>query len=329
MFSSIVRGFNIIGDSVKVFFRHPLLLIPLLITWCVFAPVILACDFFIDFESMSIPQVWIINITVLFIFTFCLSFSCAILLEMIEHIENNEEPDFIKALLDTLSFNLVRMVPLIFMWTIIWIILLFLQALFSPKKRRRSSSRQSFSAKNAAASLSGQNGRSGSLAYFFKLLQKKVRMVVFLILPAICWENKGFFSAIKRGLSVYKQNLVTFLSGFAMSETIAFIIFIPIAFLFGWSSKAETELPDIVWYVCILYTAMAWSYSIFIEQMFCADLFLWHKKWEKAVEIAEKNGQDPPNIEDIPMPSLLDEVPDLLEESGIHSKARNVIGDRK
>jgi hypothetical protein len=41
-------------------------------------------------------------------------------------------------------------------------------------------------------------------------------------------------------------------------------------------------------------------------------LFMWHKKWEAASQKAQAAGKPIPAMSEIPMPSLLDDIPDLL-----------------
>jgi hypothetical protein len=72
-------------------------------------------------------------------------------------------------------------------------------------------------------------------------------------------------------------------------------------------------LPDIAWIITIIYAAFAWSYSIYLEQMFSANLYLWHLRWEKECIEAQRAGRQLPALRDVPRPSILDEVPDLLE----------------
>jgi hypothetical protein len=51
---------------------------------------------------------------------------------------------------------------------------------------------------------------------------------------------------------------------------------------------------------------------MYLEQMFTAELFLWYKNWEDKVRIAKDTGQQPPKMNDVNQPSLLDEHSDLV-----------------
>lgn len=137
-------------------------------------------------------------------------------------------------------------------------------------------------------------------------------MVVFLILPAIAWDNLSFWQSVKKGLVTFKSNLSAFVTGFVLTELASFIIFLPPVILFYISDKLKISFPDLVWIITITYIAFAWSYSIYLEQMFSAELYLWNHKWEKEVARAQAENRPIPTLNDIPKPSVLDEVNDLL-----------------
>ena len=78
-------------------------------------------------------------------------------------------------------------------------------------------------------------------------------------------------------------------------------------------SNKGIEFSDMSWYICILYIGIAWSYSIYLEQMFAAELYLWQMKYEKEVAKAKRVGDKIPEFNDIKRPFVLDEIPDLIE----------------
>jgi len=98
----------------------------------------------------------------------------------------------------------------------------------------------------------------------------------------------------------------------AQAGFVSTVVFLPVSLLFFVSYKAEITFPDWVWIVTVIYTAFAWSYSVYMEQMFAASLYLWNYKWEKELAKAKAENRPAPTINDIPKPSLLDGVNDLL-----------------
>ena len=93
----------------------------------------------------------------------------------------------------------------------------------------------------------------------------------------------------------------------------AFIVFLPLGVLFFVSSRMEAELPDFVWFSALLYGGVSWSYIMFLEQMFTAEIYLWHLMWEREVQKAEEKGEHPPrSLRHIRRPTILDNIPELL-----------------
>lgn len=134
-------------------------------------------------------------------------------------------------------------------------------------------------------------------------------------LPAIAWENMGFWKATKKGIAVFRAHLSEFVTGFVLTEGVALLIFLPPALLFYITGEVEITLPDYVWVITIIYIAFAWSYSIYLEQMFTAELYLWNMKWEKEVAKAQAEGKPIPSMREVPRPSVLDEVHELIDRS--------------
>lgn len=308
MFQDIKRGWQLIKESIKVFYRHPKFIIPLLIIWLIYAPIILYLKYWFDWDAYTGSQIFLIVFGIIFIFAFLLSFSCSVLLELIQQLESGQRMSVVSAFKDTLTHNITKILPIVLVWTIIWFLLLVIQALLSKSGKKE---KESFSAENAAKTLAGYQKFSLSKA-FFKALEKGVRMVVFLILPPIAWENLSFWKSVKKGIAVFKSNLSTFVTGFVLTELAAAIIVLPPALLFYISDEIEISFPDWVWVITIIYIAFAWSYSIYLEQMFSAELYLWHRRWEKEVVKAQAENRSIPTLNDIPRPSVLDEVNDLL-----------------
>lgn len=79
-------------------------------------------------------------------------------------------------------------------------------------------------------------------------------------------------------------------------------------------------LPEYAWVLTIMYIAFVWSYSVYLEQMFAAGLYLWHMKWERAVGNAQRDGTPIPSMRQIPQPSILDDVHELIEKPEMASQ---------
>jgi hypothetical protein len=301
---------TIIKAAFVLFGRHPKILLPLLIVWSVYAPIIIWYKFFYDGTNNYTVAFGIITS-----FSFILSMSCSILLELIEDLETGKPSSLLRATGHSLLFNFPRAIFLILLWTLVWFFLCVLQAICSKKK---DSSSDEFNASNAAKAVAGLDGDFSLSAAFFDALRKGVRMLVFLIMPAISWEGRGPVSSFKRGLNILKSNLGEFTKGFLLTELTSTLIFLPVSVLliFLWFTRKmgiDQHLSAEFWTVVFIYIAFAWSFSIYLEQMFCAELYLWHLKWEDAIRVAKQKGRKgPTSISQVKKPCLLDEVNDLI-----------------
>ena len=73
----------------------------------------------------------------------------------------------------------------------------------------------------------------------------------------------------------------------------------------------DIQVPDSIWLITIIYCAFGWSYSILMEQIFTAELYLWNARWEQELEQTAHNDDNSPKLADVRRPSLLDEYTDL------------------
>lgn len=304
MLSGVKNGWQLIKHSVKVFDTYPKLIVPLLISWLFYGAVVLYLDFGINFDALTASQVLLVVLATLFIFALLLTFSASVLLEMIEQHENGERIDLSVAFKDTFIKNSYRLLPIVIIWTIIWFLIIIIESLFTSKDGDKNTN-EPVTAENAAKTLAG-SGDASFASLSFDAIKKGVRMVVFLVLPAVTWEQKGSWQSIKRGLSVFKSNLSEFATGYALTGAISLLVFLPVGLVVFGSTEMNVNIPEWGWILVIIYTAFAWSYQMYLEQMFTAGLYLWHLKWEESVAAAEQGNRETPSMSDVPRPSLLD-----------------------
>ncbi len=307
MFEFITGGLGLLWDSVKALLRYPKFLIPLLMVWLIYAPITLYLYFNFTGAGYSVGALLLILAGLIYLFALLFSFSCVLLLELIQQHETGKPFSLAAALSETITKDLVSILIISFIWAAIWFVLTIIDIIVKAAQGKRRGSRPPPSPQAAAAALSGTGGVFSWISLGIHMIEKLVRMTVFLILPAVAWEDKNAFSAIGRGLSVLKDHVGEFLTAYATTGILSTLIFLPAILVVLFVQNA----PDIVWYLVIAYTAIAWTFSIYIEQMTVALLFLWHKKWEVAADEALKAGKPVPKLEDVPMPSLLNDVNDL------------------
>jgi len=281
---------------------------PILLCWLIYAPCIIYFKYFFNWDAFNFSQILLIVFFI--IFGFCTLFSIAafLLLELIEQLERGQKLRISKAIYETFIEDIPRAFPIIIIWSLIFFILTVLEALVSKEDKK---DKGEFSLKNAAKTLAGYE-KFSLTKLTFDALQKGLRMMAFLIYPAIAWENLSTIKAIKKGFTTLRMNVTECVSGYLLTWAAAAIVFFPPGLLLYISDKADLELPDPVWLVTIIYIAFAWSFTLYLEQMFTALLYMWNKKWEAEVYAAEKAGKPIPKLRDVKQPSLLDDIPDLI-----------------
>jgi hypothetical protein len=303
----IKSGTELVVDSIRVFRRYPRLVVPLLATWVCIAGASLWLRFGVSTDGLSMTVTLALGFGVILLQALLLSISCSILLEMVEQVERGGTPSLGEATADTLEENLLSMLPIVLVWSLVWFLLSVIEALFEDDSRGE----EDYSPENAARALAGED--TSLLGAGIDALKKGIRMLVFLVLPAIAWEDRGFRGAVRRGYDIFRENIVAFATGFTLTYIVAGLLFLPVSLLLWTVSEGLMTLSPTGWYLVIVYIGAVWSFSIYLEQMFVADLFLWHKEWEQAVSAAEREGRDKPSIRDVPRPTLLDDVASLQE----------------
>ncbi len=321
MFAGVNNGLELIRESLKAFRRYPSLLIPLLGCWIVYAPVIVYFHFLFPWDDYSVGQQLLVLFGIILFLSFLLSASCLFLLERIREIETAGRLGWAKSVYGVAA-NLAGALPITLTWAVIWFVITVIEMLFrrgggdeDEEGETDPEMATEMTAENVAEVLGGYGEFSLSRA-FFDALKKGVRMLAFLILPAIAWENRGTLAAYKKGLGVAASHKSEFATGFVVTELLAAIVFLPPAVLFFLSGRLEVDFPDWVWFLTIIYIGFAWSFSMLLEQLFTAELYLWHLLWERDCERARENGKPEPSLQEVKRPSIMNRVPDLSRAMG-------------
>lgn len=313
------KGWQLVVHALNVFRVYPVFLAPIFLVWIVYA----AGTLYLRYDyGWKLHGAWT-DTGVAFLFIFALSFlilmSFATVLEMIRQSETGR-PSLAQAIGRAVGRDMLGVLPLAIVWAIIWLVLTIIEAILS-NSNNDSDDDDALTAQNAAMTLANFSNFSFSEA-FIDALQKGVRMVMFLILPAIAWEHLGFFKGVKKGLAVFRAHLGLFGTGYALTYAAAAIVFIPAAIVLTLGTGHHGDAPLIhfpawVWMATIIYMGCAWSLSLYLEQMFMAQLYLWHMKWEQAMAQAAAEGKPAPAFQSVPRPELLTKTPGLFTGNAV------------
>lgn len=305
MFAGLKNGVLLFGAVIKAVARYPVLILPLLFVWACYAPMVVYLYFYFDWESATAIQGLGIVLGFISAVSVLLSASCFMLLEQIRLIESGEKIGWLSPIGVTAK-NVWQALPITLAWAIIWFLITIIEMII---RRKDTGTDQQATPENIARALGGDGNFSISAA-FFDALKKGVRMIAFLIFPAIAWENHQ--SPIRRGLSVARSHKTEFATGFVLTEVAATIVFIPPAIVFAIADNTDAVISDEVWFYVIIYSGFAWSFSLLLEQLFTAELYLWDLKWREACALAARTEKPAPKLADVPRPSIMDDKADLL-----------------
>ena len=305
--------FFTISDTFKIFCKYPVLALPLLISWIIYAYIAVYFQFDFNTEGLTVPIGLVLVFLIILIYCILFSIGSFIMLEMIEHIETGKQPNFFKALSDTFIKNFIKALPIMIVWAIIWFFVEVIEALTRNKNRNddNDENSQEKSYKNIAKTISGYQELS-LRTLTFDLIQSGVRMVVFYIYPAIAWEDETTLNAVKKGFAGIKSNALNFVTSFFTIEMVTYFIFLPAVLMIWFADEFNINYSELTWRLLIIYIACSFAYYLYLQQMSAAILYMWNMKWQKAVQDAIKEGREVPKLEDIKRPDLLDDIPDLL-----------------
>jgi len=190
-FSSVAEGWRLLIDSFRVLVKKPVFLVPIFFSWIVFASIVLYLRYYSEIPPRYLGILYVYSIVFLITITVCIA--NIIMLEFMQQIESGEKISFSKALKEALVLDLLKMIPIAAIWAALWLIILILKS----GQRKKSGDRAEPSPRDAARALGGVDSPSSFFSLGLRMIEKLIRMTVFLSLPAIAWENKGPFSAIK------------------------------------------------------------------------------------------------------------------------------------
>jgi len=292
----LADGWDIFTNSITFLFKKPVFIIPILFSWVVYATAIIYFRYYFPFPGDFFLDLAYIYLLILFL-TITICIANLMMLEFIQQVESGDKICFGKAVKEAVSFDLIRMLPIALVWSILWFIIVILRALTS---RKKSNNKSGPTAKDIAYTLNDAEwGPLSWLGLGLDLVEKLIRMVVFLILPAIAWENQGPISAWRKAQDILKKHTVQFLTAYSLTLAASVIMGIPLAIIFT-LDKEGVEFSTVFWTGVILYEGIVWTLGVYLEQMTTAILYLWHMKWLK-------NGAKG-NLSSIPKPGLFDHI---------------------
>jgi hypothetical protein len=296
-------GWHIFTKSCNFLFEKPVFLVPIIFSWLVVAGSSIYLRYYFPFPHSFFLGALVVFVFILFMTTVICNANI-LMLELVQQIETGNKVSFSKAFIEGATNGFIKAFPLAFTWAVFWFIIVLLRAL-TKRKRNKSSEedRSRLTSENVAYLLAGVS--SNPFSWFdlgLNMVEKMIRMVVFLSLPAIAWENRGPFKAFSKAFEVIKKHPKQFLLSYSLTFAASGVMVIPLVVIFG-LAKAGVEYSYAFWTGVIVYEGIAWTLTVYLEQMSTAMLYLWHLKWMK-------NGGNG-KLSSVQKPDLFDKIYEL------------------
>ncbi|MBU0757312.1 MAG: hypothetical protein KKF44_04550 [Nanoarchaeota archaeon] len=291
LFAGISEGWKVFKDSMTFIFRKPVFLVPIFFCWIIVAFITLYNRYYFP----NLGSFWLLILYIylqIIILAFVISMSNIVMLELVQQMESGKEASLSEAMKEAFGFDLIRVIPVALIWGILWLIIVILKALTS-KARSKSEP----SVKDAAMTLTGMNTPFSFIRLGLNMIEKLIRMVVFMALPAIAWENKSGFASFKRSFQIIKKHPAQFLTAYSLTLAAAGVMALPLIPIYI-LNELEIALPTEVWLGVIIYAGIIWTLEIYLEQMSVGLLYLWQMKWEKQGGKGELSSVERPDLFD-------------------------------
>jgi hypothetical protein len=287
-----------IGSSLRMFARYPSLLVALGLVWVgLGAAGYVALPYALDLldSAMSDTTFWLtlaaIGFCVFAVAGVALSFGCLAVLERVRQVEMGEPRSLTRMFASALS-NTVRALPIVLVWSLLLLVVNAIAVLLSGDDDDRSF-------------------KEDALDWSLRTACDAMRVLLFCSLPALAWEVGGSPRvAVKRGMTVMRRHKLEFVVGLLLTELAGWIVSLPFAAAFA-AYGLDAAVPEAVWLGAGALSLLLWTFAMLVQQLYAAELYVWHLVWEDTSERSAAAGDGPLKPDAVARPSLLDGVPAL------------------
>lgn len=300
-FTKIKSSFNLIGETIKSIWKYPILLLPIFITWLVFASITIYFKYYWDLPDDTV-LFYLTFLGIFWFITFVLTYTSSIMVVIVKQIETDWKI-LVSDAFNNSNKKIFKLLWLSFIWAIIWFLLVIIEAILSKSKKNKSSDNINY--EWVAKTLGWEWSIFSWFWLWLDILKDLIRLAIFLSIPAILWKDKWVFSWIKEWWKIIWKHPVEFLWIYGSMFLIWILMVIPLVIVFTLSDN-WIVFSDYIWIWLTIYEGIIWTFSIYMEQMSSTLLFIWHMKWEKENEKLESGKQK--QISDILMPRLTDDI---------------------
>ncbi|MFW6298207.1 MAG: hypothetical protein ACOC14_00875 [Bacillota bacterium] len=298
--NSIKNGFHITLDVFKYIKAHPKILVPIIGIKLLYVsiPVVLLVYTtlldsvvvnFLEMEYSTVVTVLILYLIVVY-FRFFETLGAAYSLELVRQNDADGSMSLLKGLGHLIARSLLRILPIILIWSALEMILKFIIAVI----------------KGILRSLTGERGSLSERGADFtgRIFNKALRLAMLMALPMVVWEKRGPIESVTDGFDAFETKAGDVFSGMGVRMFFYTLMLIPavvllsLAYRFGFLDTPFT-------FVVIAYVLILWSLDFLVEILFSTKIYLWYSAWQTKRREAFKNHETLPLIDDIEQPSFL------------------------
>ncbi len=286
---------------------YPVFIVPLLISWLCLALVFVWVGVLYPWKTWPHNVRFIIGFAVALAMGLVITMASHVSLELIQQIEEGRPISLWGASWQAVGPNLIKSLPIVFAWVTLWSMLTTIGLVLEGDEEESDGSEMH----RALRTVAGKDLSFSFSRAYLRALSKTLRMTVFLILPSIAWERSGPFRGAQRGFAALRTHTLQIATGVFSTELIVILLILPAAILLSMAGEFDAVLPVNSSAVGIIYFAFVWTFVVYIEQMFAAELYLWHLRWEAARAQVGEEQRHGLRLDDVPRPSLLDQIPEM------------------
>lgn len=269
-------AFDIVVGSFRLLRMYPVLIVPLL-------PVFLMV-LGVEFGILLINELYL-QLALIFIVAYALMFSFVFSSNMLHQIHEGQKPSLLEAISSPSS---MRLIPKVFLLSVVWFAIIMVLVAIQMALER-------FTDRDS--------GSGGIVSGIFGTLGDALRMMGFMMIPIMVFENAGLSQGFGRLKSTLRDSPITALSGLALTKTATTLIFLIIIGL----EKVLGPISLLGFLIVLVFIGVGWTLSLYLEQLFAAGLYMYSAFPEsKVVEVLLKKhlGQELPRV---PIPEIAEQ----------------------
>jgi hypothetical protein len=251
--ASAKLALDIFTGSLRLLWRYPVLIVPLLPVFVMVLGFEVALLVILGMH-LSLFWAWVL----LFMVAYYLMFSFVLTSTMLKQIHSGERPSLWKSLT---APSTPRLAPSVFVLTAIWFALVLVLVAIE-------------TAVKAVVSRGGDRA-VGYVDQLFDTFASALRMMGFMLIPIMVFENVGLRSAYGRLKTTLKTSPISALSGLALTKMASVVIFLLTAVFFSAIDSLDQSTAAFALLLGLPVAGVGWMFAMYLEQLFATGLYLY------------------------------------------------------